>query len=791
MGSSLQRHYRPVEGVKGTKDTIAPLFTGLDRQLVLGAVYNALAMLAKLVAIEKMGAERCIAMLIPVEGLHRAHRGGFIDKRTSTACLFALSVLIGFLADVSSPSYGSDSLGSSLTGWIALWSSIAATGISMQQVRSSSNECSFLAGAMLVCAASICYVSDFLQFKGQLITQTIAVLAGIAACSWSATQPRAISTALRISWPLIMTLTGFISLNLLHSMTISQAASFVILFIALYRSIQTSGVASSAQSAANVHSANFVATKFGGYYINEILREKESRDIFYFLLLNLSFMVVQMLYGIWTNSLGLISDSIHMFFDCLALAVGLVAAVMSKWPASRSHPFGFAKVEIISGFANGIFLVLISFSIMIEAIERLLEPPEMTTDQLLLISTLGLGVNLVGIFAFNHGHHHGHSHGHSHSHDHSEEKKSPAPLPTIHTPRTDRNDGSFDHAMGLRSPMPDFSNFSAFDSSPISLGVKKSSTDLLEVANNSLAAPVRGRSSGRSKSPVRRSGSPLKFALDSPLADVAELTESSPGRKENAPFLQANGHHHDHADNHNHNHKNEHGHKHDDEHKHDHEHDHDHNHNQTHRDSLKMNHNAELHTRTASYDLRSGHDHAHQSCTGHQAGHSHNRKLLKNNHSLSLISLDGHDHSHNMEGIFLHILADTLGSAGVIVSTLLIRFSGWTGFDPLASIFIAVLIFLSVIPLLKSSFGDLLLTLQNDQEYTLREVLGEVSLISGVGGIPFIRFWIDGEQRMHGILTIRAGIDGDTEVVRQKVKRKLHEGVPELVDVVVQVDRVE
>lgn len=142
-----------------------------------------------------------------------------------------------------------------------------------------------------------------------------------------------------------------------------------------------------------------------------------------------------------------------------------------------------------------------------------------------------------------------------------------------------------------------------------------------------------------------------------------------------------------------------------------------------------------------------------------------------------------------MEGIFLHILADTLGSAGVIVSTLLIRISGWTGFDPLASIFIAVLIFLSVIPLLKSSFRDLLLTLQNDQEYTLREVLGEVSLISGVGGIPFIRFWIDGEQNMHGILTIRAGIDGDTDVVRQKVKRKLHEGVPDLVDVIVQVDR--
>lgn len=156
-----------------------------------------------------------------------------------------------------------------------------------------------------------------------------------------------------------------------------------------------------------------------------------------------------------------------------------------------------------------------------------------------------------------------------------------------------------------------------------------------------------------------------------------------------------------------------------------------------------------------------------------------------------LTDIDGHDHSHNMEGIFLHILADTLGSGGVIVSTLLIRYFGWTGFDPLASIFIAVLIFLSVIPLLKSSFNDLLLTLKDDQEYVLREVLGEVSLINGVTGIPFVRFWFDGEQRMHGILTIRAGIDGDTDVVRRKVRQKLQDGLSNLADVVVQVDRTD
>lgn len=104
-----------------------------------------------------------------------------------------------------------------------------------------------------------------------------------------------------------------------------------------------------------------------------------------------------------------------MLFDCLALVIGLVAAIISKWPATRQHPFGFAKFEVIAGFINGVSLLFVSISIVCEALERLRRPPEMRTDQLLLVSTLGLLVNLVGIFAFNHGHGHGHSHNHSNS----------------------------------------------------------------------------------------------------------------------------------------------------------------------------------------------------------------------------------------------------------------------------------------------------------------------------------------------------------------------------------------
>jgi len=75
--------------------------------------------------------------------------------------------------------------------------------------------------------------------------------------------------------------------------------------------------------------------------------------------LNLGFMFVQFTYGFITGSLGLLTDSIHMLFDCAGLAVGLAAAIMSKWPPSLNFPYGYGKVDSLSGFANGIFLVLV------------------------------------------------------------------------------------------------------------------------------------------------------------------------------------------------------------------------------------------------------------------------------------------------------------------------------------------------------------------------------------------------------------------------------------------------
>lgn len=79
-----------------------------------------------------------------------------------------------------------------------------------------------------------------------------------------------------------------------------------------------------------------------------------------------------------------------------------------------------------------------------------------------------------------------------------------------------------------------------------------------------------------------------------------------------------------------------------------------------------------------------------------------------------------------LTGVFLHVLADTLGSVGVIISTILIRQFGWLIADPICSLFIATLIFLSVIPLLKDACEVLLLRTPPENEKDLNGALEKV-----------------------------------------------------------------
>lgn len=141
-----------------------------------------------------------------------------------------------------------------------------------------------------------------------------------------------------------------------------------------------------------------------------------------------------------------------------------------------------------------------------------------------------------------------------------------------------------------------------------------------------------------------------------------------------------------------------------------------------------------------------------------------------------------------MHGIFLHVLADTLGSVAVVISTLLIHFYGWSGFDPLASCLIAILIFASAVPLVASSAKTLLLTVPADIEYDLREALAGLSNLRGVTGYVVPKFWLEeGETRkVLGVIHVMTSRATDMEDVKERCIAFLK---GKNMDVLVQVER--
>lgn len=136
------------------------------------------------------------------------------------------------------------------------------------------------------------------------------------------------------------------------------------------------------------------------HILTHIIDDPDSRKIFYFLCINFAFMFIEGLFGFWNNSLGLISDAAHMLFDCVALAISLYASYMSRMKSNETFTFGYGRYEIVAGLVNGIFLVFIAFSVFVESIERVYDPPTINSDNIIVVSVLGLVVNLIGVVFF-------------------------------------------------------------------------------------------------------------------------------------------------------------------------------------------------------------------------------------------------------------------------------------------------------------------------------------------------------------------------------------------------------
>lgn len=113
--------------------------------------------------------------------------------------------------------------------------------------------------------------------------------------------------------------------------------------------------------------------------------------------LTAGFFVVEVVGGILTNSLALLSDAAHMFTDVMALAIAIAAMRLSRLPADRKRTFGYHRFEILAAAFNATLLFLVALYILYEAYQRWITPSSIESLGMLAIAVAGLAVNLAGM----------------------------------------------------------------------------------------------------------------------------------------------------------------------------------------------------------------------------------------------------------------------------------------------------------------------------------------------------------------------------------------------------------
>ncbi|GAB6071417.1 cation diffusion facilitator family transporter [Thiomicrorhabdus hydrogeniphila] len=123
--------------------------------------------------------------------------------------------------------------------------------------------------------------------------------------------------------------------------------------------------------------------------------KSNKRKIMIAAIITASYMMVEIIGGLWVNSIALVADGIHMMTDAMALGVAWWGYHIAQKPANERMTFGYQRFQILTAFINGFTLLLIVAGIAVMAIHRFIEPQEVMGKEMFIIALIGLLNNLV------------------------------------------------------------------------------------------------------------------------------------------------------------------------------------------------------------------------------------------------------------------------------------------------------------------------------------------------------------------------------------------------------------
>ncbi len=131
------------------------------------------------------------------------------------------------------------------------------------------------------------------------------------------------------------------------------------------------------------------------HHHGENTAEENIRWVFF---LNLSFALIEIVGGLWTNSMAILADALHDFGDSFALGLSWYFARLSTKSRDRYFSYGYRRFSLVSAFLTGTILLIGSIIIMIETVPRLLTPQDVHVEGMLLLAILGTVVNGIAVW---------------------------------------------------------------------------------------------------------------------------------------------------------------------------------------------------------------------------------------------------------------------------------------------------------------------------------------------------------------------------------------------------------
>ena len=443
--------------------------------------------------------------------------------------------------------------------------------------------------------------------------------------------------------------------------------------------------------------------------------------------INTVFFLLELIVGSAVHSLALVADSFHMLNDVLSLCVGLWAVKVANRSGSKMYTYGWQRAETLGALINGVFLVALCVTIVLEAIQRFVDPPAVSRPQLVfLVGCFGLAFNVVGLFLF-----HQHSHDHGEVHEHTLSK---GEIEAIEEgqgtygdqPAVDGQTAAVaDPGGNVVDVLPQTAVGAWSHGSPSQHGALHSRTPKSASYGQNLegspaaSSPLSRKLSGGSKRHRRKGSSRSRRATS-----IGEFTHPAELRQSIIAASRLDD-----------------------------------------IDSGSSSESDEYTNGTAAADERRPLLHNGEESNGshlHDQGQEqHDSWHTGHKHKTHQRGSGGHSHGDmNIRGIFLHVMGDALGNIGVIASALFIWLTDfkWRFYvDPAISLFITIIILTSAIPLCKAASRILLQAVPTG--ISVDDIQDDIETFEGVISCHHVHVWGLDDTKMVASLHVQVDCD--------------------------------